>query len=86
MPAVLFILHSEHMCRKMAMLNDLGTGSEMLFASLIASQIRGPLNRVPYAKTVHRTVLATLLIFEIKGISQPTGCDQGRCPWNLQAF
>ena len=23
MPAVLFILHSEHMCRKMAMLNDL---------------------------------------------------------------
>ena len=45
MPAVLFILHSEHMCRKMAVLNGLGTGSGMLFASLIASQIRGPMRR-----------------------------------------
>ena len=36
-----------------------------------------PLDRVPHAKTIHRIVLAPLLIFKSQGISQSADCDQG---------
>ena len=36
-----------------------------------------PLDRVPHAKTIHRIVLAPLLIFKSQEISQSADCDQG---------
>ena len=36
-----------------------------------------PLDRVPRAKTIHRIVLAPLLIFKSQEISQSADCDQG---------
>ena len=36
-----------------------------------------PRDRVPHAKTIHRIVLAPLLIFKSQEISQSTDCDQG---------